>query len=127
MKLNNIIAKLIEKHSVSKVLEGVLETQPWDKLLLTLANQCVYISNSSKNKKEKNKWYGLGRLFHRARDEMVLKTKPFKISRRDVYECSKCEKRFPVDATRELNAKFDASDGLFIVSCPSCGLAESKK
>ncbi len=65
----------------------------------------------------------MARLFHRARDELVLQTKPFKITRRDIYEC-KCGKRFAVDPTRQLNAKFDSVLGVMVVSCPSCGVSD---
>jgi len=124
MNLDKIIERMIEKHSLRNVLGQFLELQPFDKFLLALANHCVFSAQNAK-KKDQNKWYRMARVLHRARDEMVMKNKPFKIARKDMYHCSKCDKKFQVDPATELNIKLNLIEGLLIVTCPFCGLQES--
>lgn len=123
MKLNKIIEKLLEKHTVSNLLEEILAVSPWEKLLLTMANKCVYRVGLEKRKKNKQKWYRMARILHRAFDEMGLENKGlFKIARMDVYECKKCKKRFKVDAAKETNCVFSLDKSAMVVTCPGCKL-----
>jgi len=127
MKLSSRVRKLIEKNSLSGVLDGVLRTTTLDKLLMEFSNQCIFRANAEKVKKRKRAWYAMARIFHRAYDEMILeKTKKavFKVARRDYYLCPKCKKRFKVEYAKEENCKFELDKGMIVVKCPNCSFSE---
>lgn len=127
MKLSKIIARLVAKHTLPTILNEFLKHMPWEQVLQTLCNQCIINAYGAKTKKKSKEWYHLGRLFHRAMDEIKAekgKKKPvFRVARVDVYEC-KCKKRFKVDAAKQLNCKFDLGKGTMLVTCPNCGRSE---
>jgi DNA-directed RNA polymerase subunit RPC12/RpoP len=127
IKLSSRVRKLIEKNSLSGVIDGVLRTTTLDKLLMEFSNQCIFRANAEKVKKRKASWYKMARVFHRACDEMTLeKTKKhvFKVARRDIYLCPKCKKKFKVDYAKEENCKFELDRGLIVVKCPNCSFCE---
>lgn len=127
MKFRTALKKLLTKYTVNEVVGGLLDVQPWEQLLLTLSNQCIFRANSTKNKKKKRDCYRQARVFHRALDEITLEKKGkiiFKIARRDTYQCQKCKKQFRVDVGKEENAKFDLDKGIVMVTCPGCGVCE---
>jgi len=97
MKLSTVMTKLLAKHSLGDLVSAFLQVSSWDKLLLMMSNRCVGLAYHAKGKRKKHEWMAQARILHRAYDEIVLEQKgkkAFKVSRRDIYECPKCKKRF---------------------------------
>lgn len=120
-KVYRILRRLLKTHTPDTIVSDFIEQVPLEKFLLILSNRCVLKSNCEPSKKRKRSWYGLARMFYRAKDELQLEEDKsiFKISRRDIYTC-KCKKRFYVDPIVEKNCKFDMDKGV-VVTCPACG------
>jgi DNA-directed RNA polymerase subunit RPC12/RpoP len=127
MKLSVKIKRLIEKNSFDSVLNCVMGQAPLDRILMACSNECVFKASKAKTKKASKAWYKMARVFHRAYDEMLLEKKKkvvFKISRRDIYLCPKCKKKFKVEPSTEENCKFELDRGMIVVKCPNCGHSE---
>jgi len=124
-KVYRTIRKLLKTYTPDQIVSDLIDQVLIEKLVIIFCNQCVFKSNLNSNKKKKKAWYGLARMFHRAKDELQLekeKKNIFKVSRKDIYEC-KCKKRFYVDPVLEKNCLFDMDRGI-LVTCPGCGLSE---
>ena len=127
MKLDSRIKKILAQNPPNAVVSSLIRQLGHEKLLLYIANQCVFKVTSEKSKKRKKVWHNLSRLFHRAYDEINLeksKKMIFKVVRRDYYECQKCKNRFKVDPMKEENCKYEIDRGMVLVKCPGCGTSE---
>ena len=127
--LKKAMKKLLVERPTQEIANAILDTVPWDKLMLALANVCCFNANQAKIKKQKKGWVARSRVLHRAMDEIYLQKShgsPFKITRRDIYTC-KCKKRFVVDPSTEKNIAWSLDQCEFVVTCPYCSKKEDLK
>lgn len=125
--LNVIMSSILIENDIEDVISAILSGVSWNKLMLSFSNIAHRFSQI--NKVKKDDWLGIGRVFHRATDEIYLKEakgSPFKIDYQDWYLC-KCKEKFLVDCKINKNIAFSIEQCEFIVTCPHCGKKEDMR